>query len=72
VRVDLAEAHRHGIDAQLQLLFEVGDLLFLLSEQGAELDRVAQHHALMATAAKLQADRKSTAKEEDHQGREGS
>ena len=45
VRIHLAEAHRHRVHPQLQLLLEVGDLLFLLGEQLAEACRLAEREA---------------------------
>ena len=63
MRIHLAEAHRHGVDAQLQLLPEIGDLLFLLGDEAAEARGVPEQHSLVSAATQLQADREGTAED---------
>src|SRR5262249_474172 len=72
VGIHLTEAHRHGIDAQLQLLFEVGDLPFLLRQQLPEMNRIAQHQALVVTASHLQPEREGTTEKTQRQADENS
>src|SRR5262249_96785 len=70
VGIHLTKAHGHGIDAQLQLLFEVGDLPFLLRQQLSEMDRIAQPHALVVTASDLQPEREGTTEKSQRQADE--
>src|SRR5882672_3181848 len=64
------QAHRHGVDAQLQLLPEVGELVFLLGEQAPEAQRVAEHPALIAAAAELHTERKDAPENHERQSAE--
>ncbi len=56
VGVDLTEAHRHGVDAFLQLRAQVGDLLALIGEHLAPLGRIAVMHGRAAALAELHAE----------------
>src|SRR5439155_23974094 len=62
VRVHRAQAHRHGVHPQLQLLPELADLALLLGQQAAEAQRVTEHPALGA-ATELQAEREGAAED---------
>ncbi len=61
------QAHRHGVDAQLQLLPEVGDLALLLRQKAAEAQRVTEHPALQSAVAELQTEREGAAEDGERQ-----
>src|SRR5579863_1916872 len=69
MRVHFAQAHRHGIDAQLQLLFELRNLHLLVAQQAAEARSLAQRGPGGRAAAPLQPEGKGSTQHD--QGKPG-